>query len=180
VIRGELTNLRAIERPDAAALFHWFNDAAVMRFWGYGEGIVSLNRIQTDIERWLEDEQAADRPAALIIESLTGDALGIAILTEERRQDRAVELSLLIGESDRWGKGFGSDALAVLVDACFAQWGLHRIAARSESGNERAHRWLRRAGFRLEGTLRDASFFDNAFHDQLLFSLLQTDEGSNE
>jgi RimJ/RimL family protein N-acetyltransferase len=176
VIRGELTNLRAIERPDAAALFQWFNHPLVMRFWGYGEGIVSLNRIQLDVEEWLEEEQAADRPAAMMIESLSGDALGVAILTEERRQDRAVELSLLIGEPHCWGKGFGSDALGVIVDACFAQWGLHRISARSEIGNERAHRWLRRAGFQLEGTLRDASFFDNAFHDQLLFSLLATDE----
>ncbi len=176
MIRGELTNLRAIERPDAAALFRWFNDPAVMRFWGYGEGVVSLNRIQLDIDQWLEDERAADRPAALLIETLDGDAIGVAILAEERRQDRAVELSLLIGEPERWGQGLGSDALGVLVDACFAQWGLHRIAARSEVGNERAHRWLRRAGFQLEGTLRDASFFDNEFHDQLHFGLLATDE----
>jgi RimJ/RimL family protein N-acetyltransferase len=66
--------------------------------------------------------------------------------------------------------------LSALVDACFAQWGMHRIAARSEIGNERAHHWLRRAGFQDEGTLRDASFFDNAFHDQLLFALLATDK----
>ncbi len=176
MIRGELTNLRAIERADAAALFRWFNDPNVIRFWGFGEGIVSLNRVQADLEGWLEDEPALDRPAAVIIESLDGEAIGVAILTEERRQDRGVELSLLIGEPDRWGQGLGSDALSVLIDACFAQWGVHRIEARSEIGNERAHRWLRRAGFQLEGKLRGASFFDYAFHDQLLFSLLANDE----
>ena len=176
MIRGELTNLRAIERPDAAALFRWFNDQEVVRFWGFGEGIVSLNRVQADIESWQEDEARFDRPTALMIETLEGEAIGVAILTEERRQDRCVELSVLIGEPNRWGAGLGSDALSALVDACFAQWGMHRIAARSEIGNERAHRWLRRAGFRAEGTLREASFFDNAFHDQLLFGLLASDE----
>ena len=146
-----------------------------MRYWGYGEGIVSLNRIQRDIERWLDDERVNDRPAAFLIETIEGDPVGFAIFTETRRQDRAVELSMLIGAPDQWGQGLGSDALGALVDACFAQWGVHRISARCEQGNERAQQWLRRAGFQREGTLREASFFDNAFHDQVLFSLLASD-----
>ncbi len=176
VIRGEFVNLRAIERSDAAALFRWFNDPDVMRFWGFGDTAISLNRLQTDVAGWLEDERDLGRPAALMIESLEQDPLGIVILTGERLQDRAIELSMMIGEANLWGRGLGSDALETVVDVCFAQWNIHRISAKSEVGNVRAHRWLRRAGFLLEGTLRDASFFNNAFHDQLSFARLATDE----
>lgn len=169
-----------MERPDAAALFHWFNNPGAMRHWGFGEAVVSRARIEDDVEGWLEVERTNGHPAAFIIEDLDGDPIGIAILREDRRQDRAVEISLLIGEPERWGQGLGSDALAALVDACFTEWGLHRLTAKSEADNERAHRWLRRAGFRCEGALREASFYDGAFHDQLLFGLLATDRMDDE
>lgn len=180
MIRGELTNLRALERPDAAALFLWLNRPDVLRWWGFGEAAISRSRIEEDIEGWLEDERRLGRPVAFIIEELNGEPVGFAILREERRLDRSAELSLLIGEPARWGVGLGSDALAVLIDASFDAWGLHRVAAKSEAANERAHRWLRRAGFAREGTLRDASFYDGAFHDQLVFGLLATDRMNDE
>lgn len=180
MIRGELTNLRAIERPDAAALFRWLNDPDVMRHWGAGEAVVSRSAVETDIEKWLHQEQSLGHPAAFLIESLEGDPIGFAVLTQDRRQDRSVELSLLIGEPSRWGAGLGTDALEALVDACFCQWSMHRISARSEAFNVRAHRWLRRAGFTQEGVLRDASFFDAQFHDQLLFGLLESDRAGTK
>jgi RimJ/RimL family protein N-acetyltransferase len=164
-----------MERPDSAALFHWLNDPAVMLWWGFGEAVVSRARIDEEIEGWLRDERDRGRTVAFMIEDLDHEPVGFAVLREDRAQDRVAELSLLIGEPERWGRGLGSDALDALVDASFAQWGLHRLTAKSEADNERAHRWLRRAGFRCEGTLREASFYDGAFHDQLLFGLLATD-----
>lgn len=175
MLRGELTNLRAIERPDVAALLLWLNQPEVMRWWGFGEALISRARIETEVEAWLDEERRTLRPAALMIDALDHSPVGLAILRGDRTRDRSLELSLLIGEPERWGQGLGTDALETLIDLCFDQWGVHRLTARSEAGNERAHRWLRRAGFQHEGTLREASFYDGQFHDQLIFGLLASD-----
>jgi L-amino acid N-acyltransferase YncA len=73
----------------------------------------------------------------------------------------------------RRSRGFGTDALETVLDACFAQWNLHRVWLRSEACNDRAHRLYRRCGFTHEATLRDASYLDGRYHDVLVFSILE-------
>jgi RimJ/RimL family protein N-acetyltransferase len=65
--------------------------------------------------------------------------------------------------------------LETVIETCFDEWNLRRIWARSEAFNERAHRLLKRCGFFHEATLRDASFFEGAFHEVLVFGLLASD-----
>jgi RimJ/RimL family protein N-acetyltransferase len=175
VIRGELVNLRAVERSDAPCLYHWFNDPEVMRYWGLADATVSLAEIQRRIEEWLAREAELGRPAAFIIETLDGEPLGLLLTSRESQQHRSLELSLVIGERERWGRGLGTDALEAFLDICFAQWGIHRVWLRSEAYNERAHRLYRRCGFRQEAVLRQASFVDGQFHDVLIFSRLADD-----
>lgn len=176
MIRGERTNLRAIERSDAADLFRWFNDPDLMHFWGLGDPVVSLTEVQRRIEDWLDDERTLRRPAALVVETLDGESVGLVILGSYRPEHRSTELSLLIGERERWGQGLGTDALRAVIDACFLTWQMHRLWLRSEAFNERAQRLFRRCGFVQEATLRDATFLDGQYFDQYVFALLnQTD-----
>jgi len=176
MILGELLNLRAVERTDAATLFRWLNDPRVMRFWGAPEHTISLAEVQRRIEEWLAQEMALGRPAALVAEALAGEAIGFAVVSRERPNDRSVELSLMIGEPERWGQGYGTDLLQTLVANCFDAWRLHRVWVRSEASNERAHRLYARCGFQLEATLRDAAFLDGHFEDVLLFALLEHEQ----
>lgn len=175
MIRGELVNLRAVERSDAPCLYRWFNDPEVMRYWGLADATVSLAELQRRLEEWLAREAELGRPAAFIIETLDGEPLGLLLTSGESQQHRSLELSLVIGERERWGRGLGTDALEAFLDACFAQWGIHRVWLRSEAFNERAHRLYRRCGFRQEAVLRQASFVDGQFHDVLIFSRLADD-----
>jgi RimJ/RimL family protein N-acetyltransferase len=175
MIRGESTNLRAVERSDAGQLHHWFNDPELMRFWGVPGATVSGAEIERQIEAWIEDERQMDRPACFIIETLDGAEVGIAILGRYEKTHASVEISLMIGERERWGQGLGSDALTSLADTCFDQWNLHRVSLRVEAFNERAQRLYERCGFQRDATLREASYFDGAYQDVVVYSLLATD-----
>jgi RimJ/RimL family protein N-acetyltransferase len=175
LLRGELTDLRAVERSDAGALHRWFNDPDLMHFWGVPAATVSITEVQRRIEEWLDDERVLHRPSALIIEGLNGGELGLVLLGRFDPLCRSSEVSLLIGERAEWGRGVGTDALTTVVDACFEQWGLHRLWLRVEAFNERAIRLYERCGFQREAVLRDASFHDGEFHDLYQFSLLATD-----
>ena len=172
MIRGELVDLRAVERGDVALLHRWLNDPAVMRGWGTSAPAVSLGEVQREVEGWLAEEVALSRPVGLVTETLEGEPVGLIVLRPDRPEARSVELSLLIGEPDRWGQGLGTDALRTALDACFSGWNLHRVWLRSEVSNDRAHRLYARCGFRQEGVLRQAAFLDGHYEDVLVFGLL--------
>ena len=175
MIRGELTNLRAVERADGGILYRWFNDPEVMRGWGVPDATVSLGEVQRRIEDWLDEERRYDRPACLVIETLAGDAVGLIVLSAYQPVHASIEISLMIGERERWGEGLATDALRAIVAVCFDGWNLHRLSLRSEAFNERAHRLYERCGFRREGTLREATFLDGGYVDVYLYALLATD-----
>jgi RimJ/RimL family protein N-acetyltransferase len=173
MIRGEHVNLRAVERTDAPDLFRWFNDPEVMRFWGVGDATASSSEVQRRVEGWLDEEARLDRPVCLIVETLDGTAVGVVVLSEYRHDDRSTALSLMIGDRANWGRGLGGDALQTVIDACFANWNLHRVWLRTDVFNERAQRLYRRCGFTHEATLRDATYLDGEYHDVLIFGLLE-------
>lgn len=172
MIPGELVNLRAIERGDAPLIHHWLNDPVVMRGWGSAAPARSLQSVAAEIEGWLAQENVAGHPAALLAEALDGEPIGLVVLRTIRPEARAIELSLLVADSTRWGEGFGSDILQTTIEACFAGWGLHRVGVQVEAGNVRALALYRRYGFQEEGRLRQAAFLDGLPADILLFSLL--------
>lgn len=172
MIQGELVNLRAVERGDAATLHGWLNEPAGMRGWGWSAAAVSLAEVGRRVEGWLAEEAELGRPVGLIVETLAGEAVGLVVVAAERAEARSAELSLLIGEAGNRGRGLGTDALRTTLEACFGGWNLHRVWLRSEAGNAGAHRLYARCGFRREGTLREAAFLDGRYEDVAVFGLL--------
>jgi len=172
MIQGERVNLRAADRPDATLLHRWLNAPEVMAGWGVPDQTISSTEVQRRLEGWLAEEAMLGRPVALIVETLTAEPVGLVLLSQVGSDARGAELSLLIGESSRWGEGLGTDALQTVLGACFDAWNLHRVALRCEVSNERARRLYTRCGFVQEGVLREASFTGGVYEDQILFAML--------
>lgn len=76
---------------------------------------------------------------------------------------------------EHWGRGIISEALPVMIDYLFREWGLHRIEGVVEEGNSNSARVLERAGFVYEGTLRDCELKKGRYISLMMFSLLATD-----
>lgn len=171
MIQGTLTNLRSVDRSDLDRIHAWFDDPDLMRFWGYGASATSRTNTIARIEDWLATESQLGHPVAFVIETLNGDPCGLLVLSDVQPIDRSTELSLFLEPPYR-DQGIGADVLETIADAAFAQWNFHRLTARSEQHNTRAHGFFRRNGFALEGRLREARFLDGAWHDILVFGRL--------
>lgn len=55
----------------------------------------------------------------------------------------------------------------------FLELNLNRVELMVYAFNERAHRAYEKAGFQLEGRLRDALYREGRYHDELVMSVLR-------
>jgi RimJ/RimL family protein N-acetyltransferase len=89
---------------------------------------------------------------------------------------RRADIGLLIGDPECWGKGYATEAIAVLSDFAFARVGLHRLTAGAYAENEGSARAFERAGFAREGLLRSHWFCEGKFQDGVYLGRINPSE----
>lgn len=102
-----------------------------------------------------------------------GALIGVAYVGSIGRHNRHCTVGITIGDRNYWGKRYGRDALEALLDYCFNELGLHRVATETFEYNISWKRLVIEAGFRKEGTEREYLFQDGRFYDKEVFSLLE-------
>ena len=85
---------------------------------------------------------------------------------------RKAEIRIVIGDGAARGRGVGSSAIDLVSRHAFEHMGLHRVYAYVLAHNPRARRAFEKAGFVLEGTLRDDRSVGDGFVDSYLLSRL--------
>ena len=88
------------------------------------------------------------------------------------RRHRKAELRIVIGEPSARGRGLGHQAIDLLCCHGFARRGLHRIYAYVLDINPAARRAFEKAGFSLEGVLREDRTVDDQYTDAYLLARL--------
>jgi RimJ/RimL family protein N-acetyltransferase len=80
-----------------------------------------------------------------------------------------------IGERAHWGRGYGSEALTLIVQYGFLELNLLRISLTTLESNGRALRAYERAGFAHEGMLRETSRYDGQRYGEVFMGILRSD-----
>jgi RimJ/RimL family protein N-acetyltransferase len=168
VLIGKRVDLRAIEPSDFELLWRWLNDPNVMQWWGRPGNTVSLPQVQR------EEQEKLLRPDGqkFIIATKDGVSIGQIDYYELDWQQRSAWTSIMIGESDYWSGGYGSDAMRTLLHYLFDELALHRISLTVHESNVRARRSYEKNGFVSEGVLREWQFFDGRWVNGIMMSVL--------
>ncbi|MGQ9459282.1 MAG: GNAT family N-acetyltransferase [Anaerolineae bacterium] len=177
MIYGHRVRLRAIERSDIPAFLRWFNDPEVRQYL-----LMYLPMSEAQEERWFE-RQLEGPDQIFCIEALVDGqwfAIGNCGLHRIDWKNRHAELGIAIGEKAFWGQGFGTDAVRTLLRFAFHELGLHRVYLDVYDFNPRAIRCYEKAGFRREGTKREALFRDGRYHDVHLMAVLRHEFDAQE
>ena len=80
-----------------------------------------------------------------------------------------------IGEREFWGKGYGSDAIQLLLRYAFTELNLQRVSLTVFEFNQRAQRSYEKVGFRLEGRQRQIMQREGRRWDILYMGILRED-----
>jgi RimJ/RimL family protein N-acetyltransferase len=80
-----------------------------------------------------------------------------------------------IGDRQYWGKGFGTDAMRVILRYAFTELNLNRVTLGVFEYNLRARRSYQKAGFTVEGCLRQCIRRQDRYWDEIIMGILRED-----
>jgi RimJ/RimL family protein N-acetyltransferase len=175
MIYGEGLRLRAIDQADLELFVRWLNDPEVTA--GLARHLPLSMQEEVHWFNKLMDRPAEERPLTIEILQEGGSWLPIGDLGlfNIDWRSRSAELGIVIGEKNYWDKGYGSEALRVLLEHAYHTLNLNRVYLRVFDYNKRAIRAYEKLGFVLEGRMRQAEFYNGVYVDVLFMSILQSE-----
>ena len=112
----------------------------------------------------------SQEPATSFCIDIDGSAVGgVGIRIGEDVHRHTAELGYWLSE-DFWGHGITSEAVPAVTNYCFENFPLQRIFAEPFAKNVASARVLEKAGFVLEGRLKNNVFKDGEVLDSLLYA----------
>jgi len=86
--------------------------------------------------------------------------------------NRSAEFACVFGEKEYWGKGYGTEAAALIYDHGFKKLNLHRIWTGTADTNEGMKGIARKLGMIEEGRFRNGTFLNGKYEDVVAYGIL--------
>ncbi|HLR51672.1 MAG TPA: GNAT family protein [Candidatus Avamphibacillus sp.] len=155
--------LRKMVEEDIEIYHAWRNDMGVMNTTNPSLDVYSFQETKEFVENVI---LASSSSKSYIIEEKSQQrSIGITSLINLDYKNRNAECIIDIGEKEFWGKGYGKEALKLLLDYAFLEMNFHRVSLRVFSFNEKAIGLYEKLGFKHEGVSRQSLFRDGKWHD---------------
>lgn len=156
LLTGTLVHLTAQNsETDAATYARWEHDSEFER-------LLSIDPIvPTGTKNWRErlEKLPEERFMPFAIRTLADDKLiGFVSLFGLTNQHKDCWVGIGIGDHAYWGKGYGTDAMRIILRYAFQELNRHRVSLNLLATNERALRSYEKCGFVLEGRTRGTDY----------------------
>ncbi len=171
-LEGELVLLRPRVDEDLALFDRWHGNPDVRHWLHMSE--MPEQTLEIERQRW---QIARNDPTRLsfVIETLDGVPIGNIVLIGVDAMHRRAELGIAIGEKGDWGRGYGTDAIRVILRFAFEVLKLRRVELITDVDNERGIRAYEKCGFVREGVLRAKRLRYGEPLDMLIMAVLRED-----
>ena len=171
---GERIYLSPRNSEDVEKFTEWMNDFEVTDYTGRSGSLMSLEGER----RYLEEN---DNPEATfsIITLEHNKLIGTVGLEKIDRTNRTAILGIFIGDKDYLSKGYGTEAIKLVLDYGFNYMNMHSIRLDLISCNERALKCYKKCGFKEMGRTRENKFVNGKYYDTISMDILSTEFKEN-
>ena len=174
LLEGNLVRL-TVEEPavSAVAFARWSHDSEYLRL--LDSSPTNLFSVKQLID-WIQKDQEKEPPAfyTFQIRNLEDDCLvGFIGLDGTAFPHGDMFVGIGLGEREFWGRGYGTDAMKVILRFAFHEMNLRRISLNTFEYNPRAIRSYEKAGFVHEGRVRKYLWREGQRWDLIYMGILR-------
>jgi RimJ/RimL family protein N-acetyltransferase len=169
MVTGELVSLRPFDRSHLEQTRLWVNDPETSRLLGRARPVSDWEH-----EQWFNGLRDRLDEVHFAVHARRDDRhVGNVWLWGIDWRHQKGEVRVLIGESDARSRGLGTEAIGLLCAYAFERLNLHRMYAFVLAMNPRALRAFEKAGFAVEGVLKEDRWDGSRFWDVYLVGRLR-------
>ncbi len=169
-LKGNHIYLRALEPEDLDFIHTIEND----------ESIWELSNTQTPYSKFLIKQYLEHahkdiyevKQLRLVICNYEDNALGMIDIFDFDFKNRRAGIGILIKESKNRQKGFGKEALNLLIDYCHKHLDLHQLYCNISEENSASIKLFANQGFKEIGLKKDWNYVNGSFKNEYLFQLI--------
>ncbi|MDO5379080.1 MAG: GNAT family protein [Clostridia bacterium] len=166
-IRGARVILREQKIEDATFFAYWYNQQQVMFQCGFTE--------LTDEER--EKNAIISHKSKdsiwFTITDFDGNTIGETGLLRMWPAWNCTDLSIIIPNPEMQHKGYGTDAIRIMLDMAFDQYHMNRVSIGVVGLNTYALAFYRKIGFKQEGIQEQGYYYNNEYSDFVMMRVLR-------
>jgi ribosomal-protein-alanine N-acetyltransferase len=161
LLEGRNVNLRVVERDDLPLIAEWLSNPSFFNHAPFPQRSKTemekqYDSLPSDSEWFIVQKKNSNRIGFVYHESIGSQLeIGYALLPKERN------------------KGYGTEAITIIVDYLFLAKPVVRIQATTDVKNKPSQRVLEKNGFKREGIIRKAGFVRGQWRDEYLYSILR-------
>lgn len=166
---GEKVCLRAYKEEDIPKAAAFVNDKELKK--------LLVTNVPFPMTIWEEADWVKSQKSSrsgeynFAIEDLeTKQYIGGCGINEVNWLTRVAVVGIMIGDKNYWGKGYGTDAMKVLMKFIFEEMNMNKIRLGTFSFNERAIKSYKKCGFEIEGVLKNEIFKEGKYYDEIIMS----------
>ncbi|MDC0629046.1 GNAT family N-acetyltransferase [Flavobacteriaceae bacterium] len=169
VLQGSRVILRPLELNDLSFLYVIENDITL---WELSQTKTPFSK--EILKSYLETSQGDikdTKQLRLVITSLSNESLGFIDLFDFDAQNNRAGVSIVITAAHR-NKGFGKDALKVLMEHSFKTLALHQLYSNILEENTASLRLFESVGFQNVGQKKEWRFFNGSYKSEYLLQYI--------
>lgn len=170
--------LRPLTLDDTNLIVKWRNDDSVRKNL-FTQALITPESHKRYYKEYIDTKRCLQFVFEEIIrEANTGNCsvpIGTAYLKNIDNNNQKALMGIFIGEGADRGKGFGKEAVQLVLKYGFERLDLHKIYLQIISNNEIAISLYKGVGFKEEGRLRDDYCRDGKYYDVVQMGILKSE-----
>jgi len=166
---GKKCYLAPIDVNDAEKYTEWLNDMEILKNLQLYTAIISLESEKTFLNNLSKDHNYS------IIDLETNELIGNCGFMDIDYINQTAEIGVFIGNKTFWNKGYGVEALSLLIDYGFKALNFNNIMLKVYDYNKGAIKCYEKIGFKYIGKRREALLRDLEKHNIVYMDILKND-----
>lgn len=170
ILENGKIRLRALEADDLDLLYSWENDSSI---WNVSNTLVPFSKHV--LKQYLEHAHLdifQTKQVRFIIETVDGKAIGSIDLFDFDHFHSRAGVGILIAEKSSRNKGYGYDALDLLIGYCREVLQLNQLFCNITKDNTMSIRLFEKAGFEKNGLKKQWVKTFNGYVDEYFLQLI--------